>query len=215
MKKLSIAILLLLLASPCLSEEVQVQYPGKTVMTLEDPWTQYARMSTAIVGGGMTAAAGCTIDTDGEIFATANNGTAKLGSTWVCTKVTFAGGTSTVTGYKVDLCYGGAGTSATLQLYTHNSGSDIPESAITGTSATMTTASGCDTFQNVTVNLATPVSSIASPCWICVHQTDGATFVYGVKYNSESGKRATYGDLITDNPTNNMSLAIDVWGCTP
>jgi hypothetical protein len=60
MKKLTIAILLLLLAGPCLAEEVQIQYPGQTVVTLEDPWTQYARMSTAIVGGGVTATAGCS-----------------------------------------------------------------------------------------------------------------------------------------------------------
>jgi hypothetical protein len=51
MKKLTIAILLLLLASPCLAEEP---------ITL-------ARMSTAIVGGGMTAAAACTPDS-GDLY---------------------------------------------------------------------------------------------------------------------------------------------------
>jgi hypothetical protein len=60
MKKLTIAILLLLLAGPCLAEEYCVgdnciEFPGKTTITLEDPWTQYARMNVGIVGGGVAA----------------------------------------------------------------------------------------------------------------------------------------------------------------
>jgi hypothetical protein len=66
MKKLTIAILLLFLAGPCLAQEYCVgdnciEFPGKTTTTLEDlAWIQYARMSTAIVGGGVTVAAGCS-----------------------------------------------------------------------------------------------------------------------------------------------------------
>jgi hypothetical protein len=75
MQKLTIAILLLLLllAGPCLAEEYCVgdnciEFPGKTTITLEDPWTQYARMSTAIFGGGVTAAAGPTITHSADVF---------------------------------------------------------------------------------------------------------------------------------------------------
>jgi hypothetical protein len=196
MKRTLLAICLcLLVVSPCLAQE-QLAWMGPT----------------AIVGGGVTAAAAeCTTSNDSEIFTTANSGTESLGGDWACTKVTFSG-TSTITEVKMDACTY-AGSDLTFAFYTDNS--NVPGTVIEGTSKTITITQACDTFANVTGTLTTPKASVNTPCWVCIQQTDGATYGFKIKYNGESGKRVTYGATRTSSPTDDFSLAIDVMGCTP
>jgi hypothetical protein len=196
MRKSILILICLLCASPVLAQE------------------QYARMNAAVLGGGVAAApAGdCTTSSDSEIFTTANTGTEALTGDWVCSKVTFSG-TSTITEVKMDVCTY-AGSSVTFAFYADNS--NVPGDIIADTSTTITgVSSACDTFESKTGTLATPKAAVGTPCWVCVQQTDSATFGFKIRYSTDSGKRVTYGAARTSNPTDDFSLAIDVFGCTP
>lgn len=189
MKKILFTILLLLIASPCFALSGAIQ--------------------ACLSAGG---AASCTTSNDSALFDKVATGSAD-NSAYACTKFTLASN-STITEYLVRNQIGTAGTGTVVaSIWTHNSGTDLPDSEITNTVKAIAGSSLSVSEETATFTLDTPYAISSGTYWACSRSTGNTVRQYF--YYADTGTRSCYGSASCSSGSANIAIGISVYGCTP
>jgi hypothetical protein len=168
---------------------------------------------------GSTVAAGgaiCTSETDGEITTSAViTADYYLNDALRCSKVTVSN-QSDITGYNLGGCDDtGPEGNNTVNLWTHDSGGDEPDSSISGTSQTfsVTTFSACDANDEHEVLLSATHNDLSSGTyWICWNEDSAGASKTAVDL-SESGRTCASSDGGSNWSCYGWPTQMEILGC--
>ncbi len=154
--------------------------------------------------GGVTTPPSCSISNDTEIYS-GYGGSHYDSSMWNVTAMKFTPAADcTITQYVVKIYnWSAGGGSITASLYTHNSGTNQPDSLITGTAKTRTPSGNGD----LEFTLDTPYSSLQGsvPVWLRLTSPGG---YWSYEILTKSGGRVCYGSCF-----DNAAIEAKVMGC--
>lgn len=177
----------------------------------------YARMNPYILGGGVSAAAGCTVDSDKKLWNPVTQpGTTQSLIAWKAQKFVLAA-EKTITGYNVKNCDNNQTGSVSLMIM-NNDGSNYPNEESIVPDSTVTKAHSaivdCGTGTVEFWQLATPITLAAGTYWVTSKEVDGAD--YAQYYATSTGDVVSYdaaGNGTWDTLATNTAYDIEVYGC--
>lgn len=174
-----------------------------------------ARMSGVMLSGAGTAgeapaSLSCTTSDDSAILdkiaaASTDN------SQYACHKFTFATNFRVTEYYVAGTVNSGTSGGIEISLYTHNGGTDLPDTQVSGSNVTLP----YDETESTpfTVTLGTPKDMSAGTYWVCSVGTGDTLRTYD--YYTSSGDRACYGTGSCSSAAANTAISIRIMGCVP